>query len=485
MDKKTLHEKKEEVRGAIKSDLEEMKTEMLNNEYAANEVRKISGVKKYFKSLLDMRGDMMCYDDISRMMDENTEIHGSNMWILMLAIFIASIGLNVNSPAVIIGAMLVSPLMSGIMSMGYSLAVRDIKLLEKAAVIFGTQVAISLITSTVYFLISPLSKPTAEMIARTSPTVWDVLIAMFGGIAGMIGNTRKVKGNVIPGVAIATALMPPLCTVGYGIARLDLNFILGAGYLFLINTLFIALSSAFVAVVLRVPHVRKLSPERQKKVNIWLTTITVIAIIPSVYIGARTVVNSVVSANIDSYIKNEFVFSESQVVMSDTDMDNQVINVSIIGEHISDEMIKMLSNQLPNYGLADYTLRVTQNMLPDLSGTDDSERITIAVQESQIKELKEQLAQKEREYSELQSELNSIKSDNSKGTDISDIANKASEIFTELKNCSCGYMSDGDGYYFILTANADTAVDEKRIETIRNWLRTETGIGECFVTITH
>ena len=118
------------------------------------------------------------------------------MWILMLAIFIASIGLNVNSTAVIIGAMLVSPLMSGIMSMGYSLAVRDLSLLQKAAMRFGTQVIISLIASTVYFMISPLSEPTSEMIARTSPTLWDVLIALFGGIAGMIGNTRKVKGNV-------------------------------------------------------------------------------------------------------------------------------------------------------------------------------------------------------------------------------------------------------------------------------------------------
>lgn len=171
--------------------------------------KKRTGVRKFIADLLNMHDGMMSYEEIDEMMLENTVIHGPNMWILCLAALIASIGLNMNSTAVIIGAMLISPLMSGIMTMGYSLAVRDLRLLRRALLRFGTQVVISLISSTVYFLITPIDTPTAEMIARTSPTIWDVLIALFGGIAGAIGNTREKKGNVIPGVAIATALMPP------------------------------------------------------------------------------------------------------------------------------------------------------------------------------------------------------------------------------------------------------------------------------------
>lgn len=490
MENEKINEKRQEIRDEIERRKEmheeirnEIKTELMQSETVREEVRKISGVKRYFKNLFDMRGDMMSYDEISRMMDENTEIHGSNMWILMLAIFIASIGLNVNSTAVIIGAMLVSPLMSGIMSMGYSLAVKDVQLLEKAAVRFGTQVAISLITSTIYFLISPLSEPTSEMIARTSPTVWDVMIALFGGIAGMIGNTRKVKGNVIPGVAIATALMPPLCTVGYGIARLDVTFILGAGYLFLINTLFIALSSAFVTAVMRVPHVHKLSPERQKRVNAWLTAVTVIAIVPSVYIGARTVFSSVINSSIDSYISKEFVFSDSQVVQTSTDTENKIINVSVIGEHLPDETIDVLRGQLANYGLSDYTLRVTQNMIPDYSQSDDTERITIAVQESKINELNARIARQEEEYDLLKDEYDSMVNDSKNALDFSEVAQKASQIFTELKNCSCGFMNDGRGYYVLFYADTEYPMDDARAETVRNWIVTETGTDDVRTVI--
>lgn len=160
---------------------------------------KRTGVRKFMADLLNMHDGMMSYEEIDEMMLENTVIHGPNMWILCLAALIASIGLNMNSTAVIIGAMLISPLMSGIMTMGYSLAVRDLRLLRRALLRFGTQVVISLISSTVYFLITPIDTPTAEMIARTSPTIWDVLIALFGGIAGRHRKHPREKGQRYPG----------------------------------------------------------------------------------------------------------------------------------------------------------------------------------------------------------------------------------------------------------------------------------------------
>ena len=172
-------------------------------------------------------------------------IKGTNMAILILAMFIASIGLNMNSTAVIIGAMLISPLMGVIMAIGYGIATYDTAYVRKSFLKLLFQIGFCILTSTIYFYISPISTASSELLARTEPTIWDVLIALFGGLAGIIGITRKEKSNVIPGVAIATALMPPLCTAGYGIATHSLKFFSGALYLFCINGVFICLSTFY------------------------------------------------------------------------------------------------------------------------------------------------------------------------------------------------------------------------------------------------
>ena len=437
------------------------------------EKEKTGRAKAYFRELLDIRGDMMGYEEIDAMMLENTAIHGSNMWILMLAIFIASIGLNVNSTAVIIGAMLISPLMSGILTLGYSLAVKDLALMRRSLASFGTQVAISLIASTLYFLLTPLQEPTAEMIARTSPTIWDVLIALFGGIAGMIGNTRQKKGNVIPGVAIATALMPPLCTAGYGIATLQPRFLLGAFYLFAINTLFIALSAALVTVLLRVPAHREISPRRQKKINRIIVSITVITVIPSILIGGMTVYNSVMDSNIERYLKSEFVFSDTQLVQSSTDKMEKKISVSLVGQPVSQEAIAMLQKELANYGLEGYTLHVTQNSVS--ADPENSDRVTIALQEK--------LEEKERELDAANRQLEEMRSSPDPADKLQALSAAAPRIFTKLEACSVGYMSDSEGEFILLTASASEPMSAGEIETLENWLRTETGLDRVTVYI--
>lgn len=445
------------------------------------EKEKTGRAKAYFRELLDIRGDMMGYEEIDAMMLENTAIHGSNMWILMLAIFIASIGLNVNSTAVIIGAMLISPLMSGILTLGYSLAVKDLALMRRSLASFGTQVAISLIASTLYFLLTPLQEPTAEMIARTSPTIWDVLIALFGGIAGMIGNTRQKKGNVIPGVAIATALMPPLCTAGYGIATLQPRFLLGAFYLFAINTLFIALSAALVTVLLRVPAHREISPRRQKKINRIIVSITVITVIPSILIGGMTVYNSVMDSNIERYLKSEFVFSDTQLVQSSTDKMEKKISVSLVGQPVSQEAIAMLQKELANYGLEGYTLHVTQNSVS--SDPENSDRVTIALQENAISALQEKLEEKERELDAANRQLEEMRSSPDPADKLQALSAAAPRIFTKLEACSVGYMSDSEGEFILLTASASEPMSAGEIETLENWLRTETGLDRVTVYI--
>ena len=438
------------------------------------EEKKTGRAKKYFRELLDIRDDMMSCEEIDAMMLENTAIHGANMWILMLAIFIASIGLNVNSTAVIIGAMLISPLMSGILTMGYSLAVKDLALMRRSLASFGTQVAISLIASTVYFLLTPLQEPTAEMIARTSPTIWDVLIALFGGIAGMIGNTRQKKGNVIPGVAIATALMPPLCTAGYGLATLQPRFLLGAFYLFAINTLFIALSAALVTVLLKVPAHRQISPLRQKKINRIILSITIITVIPSILIGGMTVYNSVMDSNIDRYLKSQFVFSDTQLVQSSADKLEKKISVSLVGQPVSQEAIELLRKELTNYGLEGYTLHVTQNSVS--TELENSDRVTIALQENTISALQKKLEEKERELDEVNRKLDDYESSPDPADKLQTLCETAPQIFTKLKECSVGYMSDSAGEYILLTAAVNGPMSDAEIETLENWLRTETGI---------
>jgi uncharacterized hydrophobic protein (TIGR00271 family) len=202
--------------------------------------------------------------DKPEMIDETirsgVSVGGTNLWVLFFAILIASIGLNVNSTAVIIGAMLISPLMGPIVGVGYGAGVRDLRLIRQSLRNLGVFVAISLLTATLYFLLTPLTHAQSELLSRTSPTLWDVLIAFFGGAVGMIGATRRYNSNVVPGVAIATALMPPLCTAGYGIASGNLQYFGGAFYLFTINSVFIAFASLLVVKLLRLLSMAKSTP---------------------------------------------------------------------------------------------------------------------------------------------------------------------------------------------------------------------------------
>ncbi len=426
-------------------------------------------VRDYFHKLLDMRSNMLSYDELHDMMEENTIIHGANMWILMMAILIASIGLNVNSTAVIIGAMLISPLMSGILTMGYSLAIRDISMLKHAASRFATQVIISLITSTVYFLLSPLHTATSEMIARTSPTLWDVLIALFGGIAGSIGNTRKKTSNVIPGVAIATALMPPICTVGYGIATAQLSFILGASYLFLINMLFIALSAFFVTKLLRVPAHTEVDEKRERRIKRAITIAVIVTVIPSVLFAGLTVYRSVLEKNADDYLKKEFVFSDTQLVQSNVDLMDKKISASLVGIPITDARISELENKLKDYDLGGFTLQITQNK--SLETEADGDKVTIAVQENTIRDLQSQLDAEKEKNAELTKDLETIAEHT---IDCSALTKKASEIFTDIDEIWCGVMYSNSGKYIMLTGKTDRELTPSEEQVLCNFLSQET-----------
>lgn len=480
--KQEFEEKKQEFEGK-KQEFEEKKQEFEEKKQEAinRAEKKKNRVRAYFASVFGMRDNMMSYEEIDAMMREQTVIHGANMWILMLAILIASIGLNVNSTAVIIGAMLISPLMSGILSMGYSIAVRDLELLRQALVRFGTQVVISLITATIYFSLSPLTVPTEEMIARTNPTIWDVLIALFGGLAGMIGHTRTKHSNVIPGVAIATALMPPLCTAGYGLATGQMNFFLGAFYLFVINTLFIAISTAFITLILRVPYHRSISQKQQRRVNAIIITISVIVVLPSCYIAAKTVHDSFIETNINTYLDREFAFTDTQVVKSSVDNDKKIITVSLVGETIPNDVIKTLEEELPEYNLGDYKLHVMQNVLQE---GENNDKVTIVVQENKIAELQDEIARKTSEIEGMQDTIDGYQRSEERYHEIQGMAEDAEMVFPHVKDCHVGIVFDGENEVIVLIASVEQPLEEYEENSIKSWLRAESGIDRADVYVT-
>ena len=243
-------------------------------------------LKTTLRKMFSLKEDTASHEEIRERLLSGGKITGTNMCVLICAMVIASVGLNVSSIPVIIGAMLISPLMGSILAMAYALVSNDFRLLRNHAVGFAMQIIISLLTSTIYFLLSPLKEATPELIARTSPTFFDVLIALAGGFAGIIGQTRKgVFNNIIPGVAIATALMPPLCTCGYSIANGQWKMLGGAAYLFLVNAYFIFLASAIILSVLRTPKVRDLTEKEWKRLRFRMIRNTLIILIPSLILA--------------------------------------------------------------------------------------------------------------------------------------------------------------------------------------------------------
>lgn len=235
------------------------------------------------KKMFSLSEDSASNDEIRSRLLDGGRVTGTNMCVLVCAMIIASVGLNTSSTAVIIGAMLISPLMGSILASAYASVSADYPLLKKHILGFGVQIVISVTAAAIYFLFSPVKEPTAELIARTGPTFFDVLIAFFGGLAGIIGQTREDKvSNVIPGVAIATALMPPLCTCGYSIANGRWDMFIGAGYLFIINAYFIFLSASIILTVLKIPKVKELSEKEWRRHRLRMVRNTLIVAIPSI-----------------------------------------------------------------------------------------------------------------------------------------------------------------------------------------------------------
>ncbi|WP_290798315.1 TIGR00341 family protein [Flavihumibacter sp. UBA7668] len=324
-------------------------------------------IKWFLWDRFNLHGDAAPPEESIESFKRNVDFKGTNLWILIFAIFIASIGLNVNSTAVIIGAMLISPLMGPIMGFGLGISINDFQLVKRALRNLGIAAVISICTSTIYFLLSPISDAQSELLARTSPTLYDVLIALFGGLAGVVAGTRKEKSNVIPGVAIATALMPPLCTAGYGIATGQWQFFLGAFYLFIINSVFISLSVILIVRFLNFPKVKYINDSERIRVRNYIWIITLLTLLPSIYFAYRQVEKNIYTKNAIRFIEHEMQFNEATLLRQKIDPSLHKLELVYVGITVPDSIINARKEQLPKYELAGTEINIRQIGITDSS----------------------------------------------------------------------------------------------------------------------
>ena len=318
-------------------------------------------IKRYFNVLPYKDGEKYVIKQITN----GINFQGSNLWILIFAVFIASLGLNVNSTAVIIGAMLISPLMGPIIGMGLALGIADLDLFKQSIKNYLVSTFISVITATIYFTLSPITDAQSELLARTSPTLYDVLIALFGGAAGFLAMSTKGRNNVVPGVAIATALMPPLCTAGYGLAVQNTSYFFGAFYLYFINTVFIAFTTCLGVRFLHFHRKQFINREKMRRVNLYIVSIIIITIIPASYMTWNIIKQSVFENNIENFVTKELNYSGTNILSHQYDLKTKTLHVVAVGNPISTDSIAKAQKAMANYQLDGYVLKVIQGSNSD------------------------------------------------------------------------------------------------------------------------
>lgn len=387
----------------------------------------------------------------------NISFRGSNLWILACAIIIASVGLNVNSTAVIIGAMLISPLMGPIVGAGFALGTYDFPLLKKSMKNLVIATGVSLLVSALYFYFSPFKDVQSEILARTSPNIYDVLIAFFGGLVGVIAVTRVEKGNPIPGVAIATALMPPLCTAGYGIATFNLPYFAGAFYLYTINCFFICIATFFVVKYLKYPAASFKSKRYSRQIRIGITSLLFIMIIPSFYLAYTLWNEKKYTKTVEQFINTEFVSNGNMVIYKKIDYKSnpRKVDLALLNRKLSEKEIETYNRILSNMGAPNTELTFRQN--------DEDLKSEIL---NEINKKENVLSEKDIAINNLKSELNKYKLDDPTLTKELNI------LFPAIKDISLGKIeqypnTDSVQIQCILLYNASEDIEE---EKLKPWL---------------
>ena len=436
--------------------------------YSQNYVWRIA--KRFFNALPDKTDETATVEQIS----DGVTFRGANLWVLIFAIFIACLGLNLNSTAVIIGAMLISPLMGPIIGMGLAVGRADLELLKRSLTNYGVSTVISVLTAALYFQLTPLTEAQSELLARTSPTLYDVLIALFGGAAGILALSTGGKGNVIPGVAIATALMPPLCTAGYGLAMGEWSFFFGACYLFFINTVFIALATYVGVRLLQFKPKQFVDKGRLAVVNRYIAVIVVVTMLPAVYMTTQIIRQSVFENRVKQFVKQELNQPGTRILSEQADRETKTLDVVALGAALPNEMIEAARQRLADYQLADYQLNVIQGAQSDsllLARNNAGTQQSLSGQDQQHLVLQtERVAQLEREtadYRRLDALAREI------GGEVKAVCPKVESIglskITETPVDSGAVRS-----YVLAVANSRTPLPATDRDRLAQWLKVRT-----------
>ena len=435
------------------------------------DIRQIAAHLKQYFILRPHKGDEA---EIIDQINSGITFRGGNLWVLIFAILIASLGLNVNSTAVIIGAMLISPLMGPIIGIGFALGTNDVDMLKRAAKNYAVSTVISILTATVYWLLTPLSDAQSELLARTSPTLYDVLIAFCGGAAGIIATCTKGKSNVIPGVAIATALMPPLCTAGFGLGTGHIMYFLGAFYLFFINTVFICLATLGGVKLMHFEKKVFLSPERERRVRHIVTSVVVVTMIPAAIVTANIVKKSIFDSNVSHFVKSELAQTGTQVISTEVDKESLTLRVVAVGREFGEAAIDEAESRMGNYGLDKYRLAIIQGAQSDSILLLNNKLSQISASREEEHRLMQELSQKMGQYESRLAEYSRLETVNS------EIASELPILFPTIESISLSRPSGdaGSGQRDIVSAYVEPKkgklLHSDDAHRLRQWLKART-----------
>lgn len=451
--------------------------------------------KKFLFELLDFRHDTDQAATIEAIKSD-IAFKGATSWILICSIFVASIGLNANSTAVVIGAMLISPLMGPILGIGMSIAINDIDTLRKSMINLATMIVLSLLTAFLFFFLFPLREETSELLGRVRPDIRDVLIAFFGGLALIIARTKKgTIASVIFGVAIATALMPPLCTAGYGLAIGKFDYFLGAMYLFTINAIFIALATFLVLKVLRFTMIRYVNSVERKRIARIASIVALLVMIPAVFTFIDVYKETIVKANYSKFLKEEVEANDDLWLQRENiDRKDKKIHLYFNGD-VSDATKTFLRNELKDYSrIGNFELLINENKARSVDRVVDAYDRAIAdldEKDNIIKGLQREIEGLKTTISNLNTMIEQDAIDRDKNSiPFSKIAKEAKIRYNDIKAISfSNTLSSNDFLKVDTVPNVsvkwskklnDSLVNLKEKE-LRNWMQKELKLDTLYI----
>ena len=482
----------------VKKDSVYTSTETTDKNIQINVTRLLETAKKFLLELFDFREDTD-HEATIEAIKADISFKGATAWILIFAVFVASIGLNANSTAVVIGAMLISPLMGPILGIGMSFALNDINTFKKSLMNLGTMIGLSLFASFLFFYSFPLSEDNSELLGRVSPDIRDVLIAFFGGLALMVARTKKgTVASVIFGVAIATALMPPLCTAGYGLAKGNFSYFIGAMYLFMINTIFIALATFLVMKLLGFPMYKYANVAKRKRYSTIATIVGIAVMIPAIFTFITVFKENQVKTQVNNFVKNEVrIIKNFQLIDDSYSFDDKVINLNFFNE-VTEGEENILNNQLVNNSnynkIKNFQIRIKG------SDTKSFSLITTAYKEKreELQESKNIVAGLQKQITDLQETISSLNNrieqdalnKNKKVIAFSRIAKDAKIRYRDIEEIGFASVLSSKDFIKIDTIPvvtvrwsvqlSDSIIAPREIE-LRSWLQKELELDTLFI----